>query len=126
MSQTIGPTSNPIPIAAVHGDRSLTYGELDARANRVARALLEHELTERTLSEDDRQKVRSLYGSQLKLGRIDLGSSTPKAVPARAKGRCEMSARRRISGGCRPAGGEGVNTRRFPLRDRCREAAFEA
>lgn len=28
-------------------------------------------LTERTLSEDDRQKVRSLYGSRLKLGRIE-------------------------------------------------------
>jgi hypothetical protein len=28
-------------------------------------------LTERTLSEDDRQKVRSLYGSKLKLGRIE-------------------------------------------------------
>src|SRR2546426_7994855 len=27
---------------------------------------------------------------RLKLGRIGLGSSTPKAVPARAKGRCEM------------------------------------
>ncbi len=30
----------PDAVAAVHGDRSLTYGELDARANRVARALL--------------------------------------------------------------------------------------
>ncbi|HEX7332393.1 MAG TPA: matrixin family metalloprotease [Pyrinomonadaceae bacterium] len=28
-------------------------------------------MTERTLSEDDRQKVRSLYGSSLKLGRIE-------------------------------------------------------
>ena len=28
-------------------------------------------LTERTLSEDDRQKIRSLYGSRLKLGRIE-------------------------------------------------------
>src|SRR3989442_12052825 len=28
--------------------------------------------------------------ARLKLGRIGLGSSTPKAVPARAKGRCEM------------------------------------
>src|SRR6185295_16978485 len=28
-------------------------------------------LTERTLSEDDRQKVRSLYGSRLRLGRIE-------------------------------------------------------
>src|SRR6185503_392404 len=28
-------------------------------------------LTERTLSEDDRQKIRSLYGSKLKLGRIE-------------------------------------------------------
>jgi Matrixin len=28
-------------------------------------------LTERTLSEDDRQKVRSLYGSKLRLGRIE-------------------------------------------------------
>lgn len=28
-------------------------------------------MTERTLSEDDRQKVRSLYGSKLKLGRIE-------------------------------------------------------
>ena len=28
-------------------------------------------MTERTLSEDDRQKVRSLYGSRLKLGRIE-------------------------------------------------------
>jgi len=27
---------------------------------------------------------------RLNLGRIGLGSSTPKAVPARAKGRCEM------------------------------------
>ena len=27
---------------------------------------------------------------RLELGRIGLGSSTPKAVPARAKGRCEM------------------------------------
>jgi hypothetical protein len=27
---------------------------------------------------------------RLKLGRIGLGSSTPKTVPARAKGRCEM------------------------------------
>jgi amino acid adenylation domain-containing protein len=31
---------HPDAVAAVHGDRSLTYGELDARANRVARALL--------------------------------------------------------------------------------------
>lgn len=30
----------PHDVAAVHGDRSLTYAELDARANQVARALL--------------------------------------------------------------------------------------
>src|SRR5215204_4153224 len=40
-------------------------------------------LTERTLSEDDRQKVRSLYGSRLKLGRIEgrlVDNRTPGAL----------------------------------------------
>ena len=37
-------------------------------------------LTERTLSEDDRQKVRSLYGSRLKLGRIE-GRLTDNRIP---------------------------------------------
>ena len=32
--------ARPGAIAAVHGDRHLTYGELNARANQVARALL--------------------------------------------------------------------------------------
>jgi amino acid adenylation domain-containing protein len=35
----------PQTIAAVHGSRQLTYGELNARANRVARALLARGLT---------------------------------------------------------------------------------
>ena len=35
----------PDAIAAVHGDRQVTYGELNARANQVARALLAHGLT---------------------------------------------------------------------------------
>lgn len=40
-------------------------------------------LTERTLSEDDRQKVRSLYGSRLKVGRIEgrlVDNRTPGAL----------------------------------------------
>jgi len=40
-------------------------------------------LTERTLSEDDRQKVRSLYGSRLKAGRIEgrlVDNRTPGAL----------------------------------------------
>src|SRR5881296_3044794 len=37
--------ARPDAIAALHGSRKLTYGELNARANRVARALLAHELT---------------------------------------------------------------------------------
>jgi hypothetical protein len=40
-------------------------------------------LTERTLSEDDRQKVRSLYGSRVKLGRIEgrlVDNRTPGAL----------------------------------------------
>ena len=40
-------------------------------------------LTERTLSEDDRQKVRSLYGSRMKLGRIEgrlVDNRTPGAL----------------------------------------------
>jgi amino acid adenylation domain-containing protein len=32
--------AHPGAVAAVHGDRQITYGELNARANRVARALL--------------------------------------------------------------------------------------
>src|SRR5213594_2637093 len=32
--------ARPDAIAALHGSRQLTYGELNARANRVARALL--------------------------------------------------------------------------------------
>ena len=42
-------------------------------------------LTERTLSEDDRQKVRSLYGSRLRLGRIEgrlADNRTPGALTA--------------------------------------------
>src|SRR3989449_9229021 len=35
----------PDTIAALHGSRHLTYGELNARANRVARALLARGLT---------------------------------------------------------------------------------
>ena len=35
----------PDAIAAVHGDRQVTYGELNARANQAARALLAHGLT---------------------------------------------------------------------------------
>ena len=40
-------------------------------------------LTERTLSEDDRQKVRSLYGSRIKVGRIEgrlVDNRTPGAL----------------------------------------------
>src|SRR5689334_23927761 len=40
-------------------------------------------LTERTLSEDDRQKIRSLYGSKLRLGRIEgrlVDNRTPGAL----------------------------------------------
>ncbi len=37
--------ARPDAIAAVHGSRQLTYGELNARANRVARALLARGLT---------------------------------------------------------------------------------
>ena len=40
-------------------------------------------LTERTLSEDDRQKIRSLYGSKLRLGRIEgrlVDNRTPSAL----------------------------------------------
>jgi hypothetical protein len=40
-------------------------------------------LTERTLSEDDRQKVRSLYGPKVKLGRIEgrlVDNRTPGAL----------------------------------------------
>src|SRR6266568_3924908 len=37
--------ARPDAIAAVHGSRQLTYGELNARANRVARALLARRLT---------------------------------------------------------------------------------
>src|SRR5207244_2245302 len=37
--------ARPHAIAAVHGSRQLTYGELNARANRVARALLARGLT---------------------------------------------------------------------------------
>jgi amino acid adenylation domain-containing protein len=36
--------AHPDAVAAVHGDRSWTYGELNARANRLARALLAHGL----------------------------------------------------------------------------------
>ncbi|RZB16879.1 non-ribosomal peptide synthetase [Streptomyces sp. F001] len=36
--------AHPDRVAAVHGDRSWTYGELNARANRLARALLERGL----------------------------------------------------------------------------------
>ena len=42
-------------------------------------------LTERTLSEDDRQKIRSLYGSKQKLGRIEgrlVDNRTPGALTA--------------------------------------------
>src|SRR5258706_5756033 len=37
--------ARPDAIAAVHGSRQLTYGEVNARANRVARALLARGLT---------------------------------------------------------------------------------
>src|SRR3989475_2517436 len=37
--------ARPDAIAAMHGSRQLTYGELNARANRVARALLARGLT---------------------------------------------------------------------------------
>src|SRR5437667_12057572 len=37
--------ARPDTIAALHGSRHLTYGELNARANRVARALLARGLT---------------------------------------------------------------------------------
>src|SRR5438552_4531314 len=37
--------ARPDAIAAMHGSRQLTYGELDARANEVARALLARGLT---------------------------------------------------------------------------------
>src|SRR2546422_11666141 len=37
--------ARPDAIAALHGSRQLTYGELNARANRVARALLAQRLT---------------------------------------------------------------------------------
>src|SRR3989475_4308474 len=37
--------ARPDTIAALHGSRPLTYGELNARANRVARALLARGLT---------------------------------------------------------------------------------
>src|SRR5258708_50651 len=37
--------ARPDDIAAMHGSRQLTYGELNARANEVARALLAHGLT---------------------------------------------------------------------------------
>src|SRR5689334_7571161 len=40
-------------------------------------------MTERTLSEDDRQKIRSLYGSKLRLGRIEgrlVDNRTPGAL----------------------------------------------
>src|SRR5947208_184028 len=37
--------ARPDTIAALHGSRQLTYGELNARANRVARALLARGLT---------------------------------------------------------------------------------
>src|SRR5437762_156032 len=37
--------ARPDAIAALHGSRQLTYGELNARANRVARALLARGLT---------------------------------------------------------------------------------
>src|SRR5438128_7652755 len=37
--------ARPDAIAAVHGSRQLTYGELNARANRLARALLARGLT---------------------------------------------------------------------------------
>src|SRR3989442_8673087 len=40
-----GVRAQPDAIAAVHGSRQLTYGELNARANRVARALLARGLT---------------------------------------------------------------------------------
>ncbi len=36
--------SVPDRLAVVHGDRTLTFGELDHRANRLARALLAHDL----------------------------------------------------------------------------------
>ena len=42
-------------------------------------------LTERTLSEDDRQKVRSLYGRELRFGRIEgrlIDNRTPGALTA--------------------------------------------
>src|SRR6059036_1757072 len=37
--------ARPDTIAALHGSRQLTYGELNARANRIARALLARGLT---------------------------------------------------------------------------------
>src|SRR5439155_565898 len=37
--------ARPDTIAALHGSKQLTYGELNARANRVARTLLAHGLT---------------------------------------------------------------------------------
>ena len=41
--------ARPETIAAVHGSKQLTYGELNARANRVARALLERGLSRETV-----------------------------------------------------------------------------